>query len=195
MPNLYIIAGCNGAGKTTASFTVLPEMLNCYEFINADEIARGLSPFNPDRAAIEAGRLMLIKIDELLLKQKDFAFETTLATKSYVKTIKKAQENGYLITLIFFWLDSVDLAIERVKTRVLEGGHNIPNAVITRRYFSGLNNLFNLYIPICNFWMVFNNSKTHSELIAEGYSDKDLDIKNINTFDIIKQLSKNDKKR
>ena len=195
MPNLYIIAGCNGAGKTTASFTVLPEMLNCYEFINADEIARGLSPFNPDRAAIEAGRLMLIKIDELLLKQKDFAFETTLATKSYVKTIKKAQENGYFITLIFFWLDSVDLAIERVKTRVLEGGHNIPNAVITRRYFSGLNNLFNLYIPICNFWMVFNNSKTHSELIAEGYSDKDLDIKNINTFDIIKQLSQNDKKR
>jgi len=195
MPNLYIIAGCNGAGKTTASFTVLPEMLNCDEFINADGIARGLSPFNPDRAAIDAGRLMLAKIDDLLLKQKDFAFETTLATKSYAKTITRAQKNGYLITLVFFWLDSVDLAIERVKTRVLEGGHNIPNAVITRRYFSGLNNLFNLYIPICDYWMVFNNSKTPSELIAEGYSDKDLDIKNINTFDILKQLSQNDKKR
>jgi predicted ABC-type ATPase len=195
MPNLYIIAGCNGAGKTTASFTVLPEMLNCDEFLNADEIARGLSPFNPDRAAIDAGRLMLAKIDDLLLKQKDFAFETTLATKSYAKTITRAQKNGYLITLVFFWLDSVDLAIERVKTRVLEGGHNIPNAVITRRYFSGLKNLFNLYIPICDYWMVFNNSKTPSELIAEGYSDKDLDIKNINTFDILKQLSQNDKKR
>ena len=92
MPNLYIIAGCNGAGKTTASFTVLPEMLNCDEFINADEIARGLSPFNPDRAAIDAGRLMLTKIDDLLMKQKDFAFETTLATKSYTKTITKAQK-------------------------------------------------------------------------------------------------------
>jgi predicted ABC-type ATPase len=92
MPNLYIIAGCNGAGKTTASFTVLPEMLNCDEFINADEIARGLSPLNPDRAAIDAGRLMLAKIDDLLLKQKDFAFETTLATKSYAKTIMKAQK-------------------------------------------------------------------------------------------------------
>lgn len=195
MPNLYIIAGCNGAGKTTASFTVLPEMLNCDEFLNADEIARGLSPFNPDRAAIDAGRLMLAKIDNLLLKQKDFAFETTLATKSYAKTITRAQKNGYLITLVFFWLDSVDLAIERVKTRVLEGGHNIPNAVITRRYFSGLINLFNLYIPICDYWMVFNNSKTPSELIAEGYSDKDLDIKNINTFDILKRLSQNDKKR
>jgi predicted ABC-type ATPase len=98
MPNLYIIAGCNGAGKTTASFTVLPEMLNCDEFINADEIARGLSPFNPDRAAIDAGRLMLTKIDDLLMKQKDFAFETTLSTKSYAKTIMEAQKNGYLIT-------------------------------------------------------------------------------------------------
>ena len=144
MPNLYIIAGCNGAGKTTASFTVLPEMLNCDEFINADEIARGLSPFNPDRAAIEAGRLMLTKIDDLLLKQKDFAFETTLATKSYVNTIARAQKRGYLITLVFFWLDSVDLAIERVKSRVLEGGHNIPHAIINRRYFSGLYN-FNYY--------------------------------------------------
>ena len=195
MLNLYIIAGCNGAGKTTASFTVLPEMLNCYEFINADEIARGLSPLSPDRAAIDAGRLMLTKIDNLILKQKDFAFETTLATKSYTKTILRAKQNGYLITLVFFWLDSVELAIERVKSRVLEGGHNIPHEVIYRRYFSGLNNLFKLYIPICDYWMVFNNSKSPSELIAEGYSDKDLDIKNISTFEIIKQLSQNDKKR
>ena len=195
MPNLYIIAGCNGAGKTTASFTVLPEMLNCDEFINADEIARGLSPLSPDRAAIDAGRLMLTKINNLILKQKDFAFETTLATKSFTKTILRAKQKGYLITLVFFWLDSVDLAIERVKSRVLEGGHNIPHEVINRRYFSGLNNLFKLYIPICDYWMVFNNSKSPSELIAEGYSDKDLDIKNISTFDIVKQLSQNDKKR
>jgi predicted ABC-type ATPase len=121
MPNLYIIAGCNGAGKTTASFTVLPEMLDCEEFINADEIARGLSPFNPDKAAIEAGRLMLSKIDRLISNKVDFAFETTLATRSYSKTIIKAKENGYTVTLVFFWLDSVDLAIERVKQEYLRG--------------------------------------------------------------------------
>ncbi|MGM0473228.1 MAG: zeta toxin family protein, partial [Bacteroidota bacterium] len=109
MPNLFIIAGCNGAGKTTASFTLLPKMLDCDEFINADEIARGISPFNPDKAAIEAGRYMLRKIDKLIRNRKDFAFETTLATRSYTKTIQKAKENGYQITLVFFWLDSVEL--------------------------------------------------------------------------------------
>lgn len=194
MPNLYIIAGCNGAGKTTASFTVLPEMLDCDEFINADEIARGLSPLNPDKSAIEAGRLMLTKIDKLIQNQKDFAFETTLSTKSYIQTIKKAREHCYQTTLVFLWLDSVDLAIERVKTRVLEGGHNIPKPVIIRRYYSGLSNLFNLYIPICDYWMIFNNSVSPSKLIAEGYQDKDLDIKNISIFDIIKQQSRYDKK-
>jgi predicted ABC-type ATPase len=194
MPNLYIIAGCNGAGKTTASYTVLPEMLDCEEFINADEIARGLSPFNPDKAAIDAGRLMLSKIDRLISNQKDFAFETTLATKSYSHTINKAKQEGYTVTLVFFWLDSVDLALERVKTRVLEGGHNIPKAVITRRYYSGLSNLFNIYIPICDYWMIFNNSISPSLLIAEGYSSRDLDVKNISTFDTIKRLSQYDKK-
>ena len=194
MSNLYIIAGCNGAGKTTASFTVLPEMLDCEEFINADEIARGLSPLNPDKAAIEAGRLMLAKIDKLILHKQDFAFETTLSTKSYANTILKVKQFGYQTTLIFFWLDSVELANERVKTRVIEGGHNIPSHIIFRRYYSGLNNLFNLYIPLCDYWMVFNNSKSPSELIAEGYSDKDVDIKIISTFETIKQLSRHDKK-
>jgi len=195
MPNLYIIAGCNGAGKTTASFTVLPDMLNCDEFINADEIARGLSPFNPDKAAIDAGRIMLNKIDESILNNKDFGFETTLASRSYLNTINKAKQNGYTVTLVFFWLDSVDLAIERVKARVVEGGHNIPRVVVTRRYYSGLSNLFNIYIPACDYWMIFNNSVSPSILIAEGYSNIELDIKNISTFDAIKQVSQHDKKR
>ena len=137
MPNLYIIAGCNGAGKTTASFTVLPEMLDCDEFINADEIARGISPLNPEKASIEAGRFMLTKFEKLIANKKDFAFETTLATKSYVNTIQRAKQKGYQIVLVYFWLDSVSLAIERVKTRVLDGGHNIPEPVIIRRYDSG----------------------------------------------------------
>lgn len=194
MPNLYIIAGCNGAGKTTASFTVLPEMLDCDEFINADEIARGLSPLNPDKAAIEAGRLMLSKIDKLISNHKDFAFETTLSTKSYANTIKKARKSNYQVTLVFFYLDSEDLAIERVKARVLEGGHNIPKPVIIRRYFAGLRNLFKLYTPICDYWMLFDNSRLHSELIAEGYFDNEVEIKNIRTFETIKSKIQDDKK-
>ncbi|WP_243718060.1 zeta toxin family protein [Pedobacter changchengzhani] len=102
MPNLYIISGCNGAGKTTASFTVLPEMLNCREFVNADEIARGISPFNIESVAIQAGKIMLNRIDELLKQRIDFAIETTLTTKSYLNTIKRAKEAGYKISLLYF---------------------------------------------------------------------------------------------
>lgn len=189
MPNLYVISGCNGAGKTTASYTVLPEMLDCEEFINADEIARGLSPFNPDKAAIEAGRIMLKKIGDLIKSKSDFAFETTLATKSYINTIRKAKKEGYEITLVFFWLDSVDLAIERVETRVKEGGHNIPKDVIKRRYFAGLKNLFTLYIPISDYWLLFNTSIPTYELIAEGYEDKELHIENNRIFEIMKEIS------
>lgn len=188
MPNLYIIAGCNGAGKTTASFTVLPEMLDCDEFINADEIARGISPLNPEKASIEAGRFMLTKIDKLIASKKDFAFETTLATKSYVKTIQLAKQEGYRIVLVFFWLDSVELAIERVKTRVLDGGHNIPKPVILRRYYSGLLNLFNLYIPICDYWMIFDNSVSPTELIADGYPGGEFEILNQSKLEKIKSL-------
>ncbi len=146
MKRLYIISGCNGAGKTTASYTILPEMLNCNEFVNADEIAKGLSPFNPNKLAIKAGRLMLTRINELLESGIDFAFETTLSTRSYVNTIKKAQKKGYFVTMLYFWLDSPDLAVERVKIRVKEGGHDIPEQTIRRRYDLGISNLFNLYI-------------------------------------------------
>ncbi|NLJ83275.1 MAG: zeta toxin [Bacteroidales bacterium] len=189
MPNLYIISGCNGSGKTTASFTVLPETLACLEFLNADEIARGLSPLNPDKAAIEAGRMIIKRIDKLLPSKVDFAVETTLSTKVYAKTVEKAKEFGYKTTLIFFWLDSVDLAIERVKLRVVEGGHNVPQTTITRRYYSGIKNLFHLYMPICDYWMIFDNSKTQSELIAEGYKNKTIDIKNTITYETIKKLA------
>jgi len=192
MPNLYIIAGCNGAGKTTASYTVLPEMLECNEFINADEIAKGLSPFNPEKAAIESGRIMLNKINRLISQKQDFAFETTLATRSYIKTIQKAKSLGYDITLVFFWLDSVELAIKRVKIRVEEGGHNIPTNVIKRRYFAGLQNLFQLYIKEASYWMIFNNSALPSELIAEGYGNEEIHIQNKRTFEIIKKISQDD---
>lgn len=156
--NLYIIAGCNGAGKTTASYTILPELLDCKEFINADEIAKGLSPFQPEKAAFEAGRIMLNRLDSLLLQGIDFAFETTLSTRSYVSKVKEAQAKGYFVTLLFFWLEDVSMAKERVEIRVSEGGHNIPVDVIERRYKRGIKNLFELYLPICDKTMLFDNS-------------------------------------
>ena len=156
-PKLYIIAGCNGAGKTTASYSVLPELLGCREFVNADEIARGLSPFNPESVAIEAGKMMLQRIKHLMAERKTFAIETTLATKSYANTIKKAKELGYNVILLFFWLPSPEMAVERVAKRVSEGGHNIPDDVIYRRYYAGLQNFFTIFAPIVDSWMFYNN--------------------------------------
>lgn len=164
---LYIIGGCNGAGKTTASFNILPELLNCKEFVNADEIASGLSPFQPEKVSIEAGRLMLARIDELLKSHEDFSFETTLSTRSFVSTIKTAREKGYYITLIFFWLESIQLAKDRVIKRVAEGGHNIEAEVIERRYTSGIRNLFKLYANKVDSLLIYDNSNIESELIAE----------------------------
>jgi predicted ABC-type ATPase len=178
MQNLFIIAGPNGAGKTTASYSVLPDMLDCKEFVNADEIARGLSPFQSDKAAIDAGRLMLHRIKDLIKQKSEFAFETTLSTRSYVNLIAKAKESDYFVTLVYFWLNSTDLAIERVKSRVLEGGHDIPVDVIKRRYNSGIKNLFNLYIPISDYWMIIDNSENPFQLIAEGKSNTEKQIHN-----------------
>lgn len=184
--NLYIIAGCNGAGKTTASFTILPEVLNCKEFVNADEIAKGLSPFQPEKVAFEAGRIMLNRINKLLANDEVFAFETTLATKSYKAKIASAQKKGYNVILLFFWLEDVDLAIERVKTRVQEGGHNIETEVIKRRYTNGITNLFDIYLPIVNEAMVFDNTNARAELIAYKTLDNTIEILNKIKFDKLK---------
>jgi predicted ABC-type ATPase len=174
--NLYIIAGCNGAGKTTASFTILPEILNCKEFVNADEIAKGLSPFQPEKVSFEAGRIMLKRINELLETNQNFAFETTLATKSYKSKITLAKKEKYNVTLLFFWLETVDLAIERVKTRVTEGGHNIETEVIKRRYRNGIKNLFEIYLGIADEVLIFDNSFGIPELIAEKSLNSDIKI-------------------
>ena len=189
MPNfskLYIIAGCNGAGKTTASFTILPEILGCKEFINADEIAKGLSPFQPESVAMQAGRIMLARMDELLQKGETFAFETTLATKSYKQKIEWAQANGYEVTLLFFWLDSPNIAKERVAQRVAEGGHNIPLETIERRYYNGIANLFTIYIDMVDICYIFDNSEGRKELIAQKERHKDILIYNNDKFNLIK---------
>ena len=158
MPNLYIIAGCNGAGKTTASFTIFPDILDCKQFVNADNIAYGLSPFDVESVAIEAGKMMLHRIEELLSLGDDFAIETTLATRSYVSLVHRARKLGYKVSLIYIWLNSPKLAIQRVAERVKNGGHNIPTDVVERRYYRGIKNLFELFMPICDFWTIADNT-------------------------------------
>ena len=185
--NLYIVAGCNGAGKTTASFSILPEILDCREFANADEIAVGLSPFQSDKAAVEAGRIMLGRIRHLLNENISFAFETTLASKTYRNTVLRSQEAGYNVTLLFFWLQTVDLAIKRVEKRVLEGGHDIDPMIIERRYINGIRNLFEIYIPIVDEVLIFDNSEGKHELIAKKMNHSDISILNSNKFNLLKQ--------
>lgn len=174
--NLYIISGCNGAGKTTASYTVLPEVLDCKEFVNADEIARGLSPFNPESVAIEAGRLMLSRIEELLERNESFSIETTLATKSYVNLVRRAQAKGYNVRLLFFWLRTPDLAFQRVSERVAKGGHNIPTDVIRRRYMAGISNLFRLFMREVDYWEIYDNSEYPAVQIATGGKNEKTEI-------------------
>ena len=167
-PDLYIIAGCNGAGKTTASMSVLPEVLDCREFVNADEIARGLSPFNPEEVAIEAGRIMLQRIEYLLERRATFAIETTLATKSYRDLVLRAKNAGYRVNLLFFWLPSPQMAEQRVASRVSLGGHNIPREVIHRRYWLGLRNLFSIFVPIVDLWSFYDNSDNALPIVKNG---------------------------
>jgi predicted ABC-type ATPase len=168
VPHLYIIAGCNGAGKTTASFTMLPEMLGCKEFVNADEIARGLSPFQPETVSFEAGRIMLTRISDLLKEQADFALETTLSTRSYRPLIAKAHHLGYKVVILFFWLESKELAKTRVRSRVRLGGHSIPEDIIERRYVRGLDNFFQIYRSICDGWIFCNNSDQNTSIVAKS---------------------------
>lgn len=189
--NLYIIAGCNGAGKTTTSFTILPEIIECKEFVNADEIARGLSPFQPEKVSFESGRIMIHRINELLKENESFAFETTLATKSYKNKIIQAKKQGYTVTLLFFWLNNIELAKERVRIRVIEGGHNIPIDVIERRYLKGIYNLFDIYLPIIDGAFIFDNSFGRHELIAQKLSEENLTVIDKIKFNKLKEFYDN----
>ena len=176
MPTLFIIAGCNGAGKTTAARTLLPDVLGVKEFVNADAIAAGLSPFNVESVAIQAGKLMLERIDFLLKEQKDFAIETTLSSKTYVNLVKQAQSLDFEVFLIYFWLENADLAIQRVKDRVKNGGHSIPEDVIKRRYARGIENLVKLFLPIVDEWLLVNNAVEPPQRIAENLRKDDIII-------------------
>ena len=182
MPRLYIISGCNGAGKTTASYSLLPEMLDCKEFVNSDEFAKSLSPFDPSQASIQASRYMLLKVRYLLKRNEDFAIETTLATRTLLKIVKAAQDAGYTVTLLYFWLNSPELAIARVKARVAAGGHNIPEETIRRRYNVGIDYFFNIYAPISERWILADNSQIPFRVIAEGSKNDVINIKDEETY-------------
>lgn len=186
MPNLYIIAGCNGAGKTKVFIKAFPQTLNRTVFVNANFIARGLSLFHPEKVAFEAGRIMLNRINHLLGQGEDFALETTLSSKSYVRFIQKAHESNYKVTLVFVFLKSVELAKQRVAERVRKGGHNIEPSVIERRYHAGLKNLKELYIPKCDDWMIFDNS-TALQIVAQGNYDTAIEIYNSKIWNIINE--------
>lgn len=167
MPRFFIISGCNGAGKTTASYTLLPQLLNLQTFVNADEIADELSPQDPERESLRAFRLMLERMDQLIARGEDFAVETTLATKSLAGIIENAQQLGYKVGLLYFWLKSPELAVKRVAIRVASGGHNIPENTIVRRYWQGMQNLRDIYLPRCDSWVLIDNSATDADWIAE----------------------------
>jgi len=167
MPNLYVIGGANGSGKTTVSLSLLPNLLEVFEYVNADAIAAGLSPLNPESMAIQAGRLMLERLRTLTSSGADFAFETTLAARTFVPFLRDCKAKDYIINLIYFWLQSPDLAVERVARRVASGGHSIPEDVTRRRYKQGRKNLSELYLPLCDSWIVYDNSESTFKLVAE----------------------------
>ncbi len=170
-PRLFIIAGCNGSGKTTASYAVLPGMLECSEFVNSDEFAKSLAPFHPESVYVAASRYMLMKMRFLLQRKADFCIETTLATRFLLKVIKEAREAGYYVTILYFWLSSPDLAVARVAARVAAGGHNIKEETIRRRYSVGLHYLFRDFMPICDRWMLIDNSDAPFSIVAEASED------------------------
>ena len=188
MPKLYIISGCNGSGKTTASYTLLPDLLNCREFVNSDEFAKSFSPFDPGAASVTASRYMLMKINYLLERKADFAIETTLATRSLLQIVRQAQQLDYETTVLYFWLNSPELAIERVRDRVVSGGHNIPDAVVRRRYVMGLQYLFDVYIPVIDRWILADNSKPPFSVVAEGSKDV-IYIKDNEKYQLIQRIA------
>lgn len=163
-PNVVVIAGPNGSGKSTAAPALLRDYLGITEFVNADVIAQGLSGFGSENVALQAGRIMLERLKELAADEADFAFETTLASRTFATWLKDLQQSGYRAHLLFLWLPSAEMAVARVSSRVQRGGHDVPEDVVRRRYESGLRNFFSLYRPLVEAWRMYDNSS------REGYT-------------------------
>jgi len=183
-PQLYIIAGPNGAGKTTFAKEFLPRDAGCLEFVNVDMIAGGLSPFAPQKAAFRAGRLVLEKIHSLGKKGLNFGFETTLSGKTYIKLLKDLKKKRYLIHLYFLWIPTVKLALDRIATRVRNGGHDVPELVVRRRFNKSLHHFFKYYQPLIDSWAIYDNSGEKPQMIAFKESGR-LEILNHALFDTV----------
>jgi predicted ABC-type ATPase len=170
-PVLTIIAGPNGAGKTTTAMTLLPDVIGIKNFINADLIAKGLSPFEPSLADLQATRIMVQKMEELRNARKSFTVETTLASKSIAKFIKDSKTRGYETELIFVMLNNPETAVKRVAIRTAKGGHHVPEETIRKRYFRGIVNLFDIYMPIVDMWTILDNSETNgiTKIVAQCF--------------------------
>ncbi len=176
MHRVFVIGGPNGAGKTTSSRALLPDTADCDEFVNADAIAVGLSPFHPERVALRAGRLMLERLDELVAAKRDFAFESTLSTRSFAPFLRRCQAAGYEVELLFVWLHSAEMAIERVALRVRAGGHNVPTEDVRRRYGRSRRNLLELYMPLANRWTVCDNSDDNFHVLARRAPGRGVEV-------------------
>lgn len=188
MPHVIIIAGPNGAGKSTTAPAILNCALGVTEFVNADTIAQGLSAFNPEKAAFHAGRIMLDRLQQLANDKENFAFETTLASKTFAHWLKMLKTDGYTFHLFYLWLPSTDLAIARVAERVSMGGHNVPDVTIRRRYHSGLKNFFQLYRPIADTWRIYDNSLPgEPHLISSGENDTIEKITDVTLWESLKR--------
>jgi predicted ABC-type ATPase len=186
--NMYIIAGPNGSGKTTFAKEFLPEFVDCPNFINADLIAMGLSPFLPEQVAIKAGKLVLEQINELSNRDLDFAFETTLSEKTYLKLFKELKNRGYKLHFFFLWVPHSALSIARIKNRVSDGGHNVPDEDVIRRFSRSIVNFFEYYLNLSDSWLFFDNSGIKPELIAKS-KGKSVNIINKDKLDgILKQF-------
>jgi len=165
-PTVVVLAGPNGAGKTTASRTLLAEALKLLTFVNADAIAQGLAAFAPESAAIEAGRIMLARLKELAAQRASFAFETTLSGRYFASWLGELRRAGYQVHLVYFWVESAELAIERVANRVAEGGHHIPEATVRQRYQRSVANLLHLYRSMTTRWSVYDNTQRGNPLLV-----------------------------
>ncbi len=187
-PNVVVVAGPNGSGKSTAAPALLRDYLGITEFVNADIIAQGLSAFGSENVAMQAGRVMLERLEYLARQKSDFAFETTLASRSFAPRLQELRTAGYRAHLLFLWLPSPEMAVARVASRVQQGGHNVPEDVVIRRYHAGLRNVLRLYMPIVDAWMVFDNSRREGyELIATGRKGAEIIMANEATWKSIQE--------
>jgi predicted ABC-type ATPase len=184
---VVVVAGANGSGKSTSAPALLRDALEVTEFVNADTIAAGLSAFRPQSVAAAAGRIMLVRMRSLALARENFAFETTLASRSFAPWLKQLREGGYRVHILFLWLRNEELAVTRVDERVRAGGHDVPEDVVRRRYRAGLRNFFNFYVGLADSWQMLDNSERNRRVIIAAASGENINMRDIETWRIIQE--------